>query len=315
MRDTKSLMLLLVSLLLVLVSFVLIWTWGYSYYTKNENVRPVTILPAPDAASIANQVRDSLQNVYNATLKDLDMQLDSTLYKTDSLKTELDLKLAEFYRLRNEIALILKNRNTNNNFTVAKQKISELQVKAEDLKKKNDDVESENKKLNEVLNQIKEPEKNVESKIKPFSTATAKNTVAEKTSPAYQLFTASDLKLAAIKSSGDTDSETTEAGKADKFSGSFSVMNFNSQVSNAEIMVVILKPDGRVLKYSAWDSGTFTTPDGKKIYTYKLSFNYSKGESRRLSFSVRTGTLINGSYTMEVYYNGLLIGRTSKTLS
>ena len=70
-----------------------------------------------------NPIKDSLEKIYTATLQDLDIQLDSTITHTDSLKSELDVKLAEFYRLRNEIARILKNRNANSNFTIAKSRL------------------------------------------------------------------------------------------------------------------------------------------------------------------------------------------------
>ncbi len=307
-------MLLLVSLLLVLVSFVLIWTWGYGYYAKNDKTTKIVINAVPvDSASITNYIRDSLQQVYTTTLKDLDVQLDSTLIHTDSLRTELDLKLAEFYRLRNEIAVLLNKRFVNNNFSVAKQKITELQIKAADLKSKNDDVEKENRKLDEVLRQIKDPERTVDNNNKPANTA--KISTEENANPVYQLFAVSDMRLSAIQVADDTETETSEAGKTVKFNGALSVVNFNSQVSNAEIAIIILKPDGKVLKNSGWDSGTFNTPDGKKIYSYKIVFDYAKGESKRLSFSVRSGTLPIGKYTMEIYHNGSLIGLTSKTLS
>lgn len=313
MRDTKSLMLLLVSLLLVVVSFVLIWTWGYNYYAKNDNVKPAPVTAAViDPSIITNNIRDSLQKVYDATLLDLGFQLDSTLTHTDSLKTELDIKLAEFYRLRNEIAVLLKNRNTNNNFSAVKKKIGELQVKADDLKKQNEDVGNENKKLSEVLNQIKNPETIPEKNLKPVNTVVS-NTV-EKSNSVYQLFSASALRFAAIKIDGDAETETTEAAQAVKFKGSFSVVNYNSQLSNADMVIVILKPDGRVLKNSGWDSGTFNTPEEKKVYTYKINFSYAKGESKFLSFSVKSGNLTKGNYSMEVYYNGMLIGSTAKTL-
>src|SRR5258705_12639923 len=106
MRDTKSLLLLLVSLLLILVSFGLLWTWVYRFYNKND-VAKVDTRSVMDSVAIANNMRDSLQNVYNTTLHELDVQLDSTLANTDSLKNELDIKLGEFYRLRNEITAIL----------------------------------------------------------------------------------------------------------------------------------------------------------------------------------------------------------------
>ena len=91
-------------------------------------------------------------------------------------------------------------------------------------------------------------------------------------------------------------------------------MNFNSQLTNAEMMVVLLKPDGRVLKTSGWDSGTFNRPEGKKIYSYKFSFNYTRGEAKRLVF-YSCGSAQLGNYTMEVYYNGLMIGKTTRSLS
>lgn len=311
MRDTKSLLLLLVSLLLVLVSFVLIWTWGYSYYTKSETAKTNAIQPAADSAAIANKVRDSLQKVYDATLQEMDTQLNSTLIHSDSLQNELEIKLAEFYRLRTEITAILKNRPVNNSFAVAKQKIGELQTKVDGLKEKNLVVDNENRKLNDVLNAISKSEKIADKNTAPATIV--KTTNPERTNPVYSAFTASDMRLSAITNTDE--SETALAEKADKLSGTFTVMNFNSQLTNAEMMVVVIKPDGKVLKGSGWDSGTFTTPEGKKIYSYKFSFSYSRGEAKRLAFSLRGGTLPKGNYTMEVYHNGMMIGKVIKSLS
>ena len=311
MRDTKSLLLLLVSLLLVLVSFVLIWTWGYSYYTKSETAKTNTIYPVADSASIANKVRDSLQKVYDATLQEMDLQLNSTLIHSDSLQNELEVKLAEFYRLRTEITAILKNRPLNNNFAVAKQKIGELQTKVEGLKEKNQVVDNENKKLNEVLNEISKAERNTDKNTNPATIVKTAN--PERPNPVFSAFTASDMRLAAVTNTDEN--ETALAEKTDKLTGTFTVMNFNSQLTNAEMMVVVIKPDGKILKGSGWDAGTFTTPEGKKIYSYKFNFSYSRGEAKRLAFSLKGGTLSKGNYTMEVYHNGLMIGRVIKSLS
>ena len=313
MRDTKSLLLLLVSLLLVLVSFVLIWTWGYNFYTRNESPKTTVVVAAVDSAAIANRVKDSLQKLYTATLDELDIQLNSTLSHSDSLKNELDVKLAEFYRLRTEIVTLLKNRstNSNNNFAVARQKINELQSKVDDLKEKNQVVDSENKKLNEVLDQISKNDRPVDNRAANSNKAGG----ADRTAGAFPLFTASDLRLAAVSNEDDKETETTLAEKTDKFNGSFTVTNFNSQLTNAEMMVIVLKPDGRVLKGSGWDSGTFNTVDGRKIYSYKFNFSYARGEAKRLLFSLKGSSLIRGNYTMEVYQNGQMIARTVKTLS
>lgn len=307
MRDTKSLLLLLVSLLLVVVSFVLIWTWGYSYYTSNAGVKTSYVQTIQDPASIANKVRDSLQKVYNETLKNLDLQLNSTLTHSDSLQNELEDKLAEFYRLRNEIAAILKTRTANNNFTVAKQKIGELQTKVEDLKDKNQVVDTENQRLNKVLTDISKPEQ----PVKPGTIL--KTSAPEKPPSINSAFIASDMKLWAMNNTDET--ETPLADKADKLAGTFSVMNFNSQLTNAEMMVVVIKPDGKVLKGSGWDAGTFNTPEGKKIYSHKFSFAYTRGEFKRLAFSLKGGNLSKGNYTMEIYHNGIMIGKMTRSLS
>ncbi len=121
------------------------------------------------------------------------------------------------------------------------------------------------------------------------------------------------MRLSAVTNIDEN--ETALAEKADKLTGTFTVMNFNSQLTNAEMMVVVTKPDGKVLKGSGWDSGTFSTPEGKKIYSYKFNFSYTRGEARRLAFSLKGGTLSKGNYTMEVYHNGLVIGRVTKSLS
>lgn len=308
MRDTRSLLLLLVSLLLVAVSFVLIWTWGYSYYNRKDEIK--TVAAVPDTNAIAEKIRDSLQKAYSATLKELDQQLDSTLSNSDSLRSQLNVKLAEFYRLRDEINALLNNRTGNNNYAVAKQKIGELQTKVDDLKDKYSDVENENKKLASVIEQMKSTVPN------PVAVKTSNQTKPASTyNNLSQPFTATDLKLSAVMQVDENEVETNLAEKTDKLNGSFSVMNYNSQLTNAEMMVVVLKPDGRVLRSSAWDSGTFNTEDGKKIYSYKLSFSYSRGESKRLLFSLKGGSLVKGNYTMEVYHNGQLIGKMVKTLS
>ncbi len=314
MRDARSLILLLVSLLLVLVSFVLIWTWGYRFYNKNDEFKVAAKLVITDSNALANRIRDSLQKVYNETLYKLDTQLDSTLLNSDSLKKQLDIKLAEFYRLSGEITAILNRRNNNYaDIDMAKKKIGELQNKADDMRDKNQVVDSENKKLTEILDQVQKTEKGSEKNIKQGN---AENNVAvEKSNPAYSVFTASEMKLSAITVNDEKESETFFADQTKKLVGAFTVTNNNSQLSSAEVIVVVQQPDGRVLKNSEWESGSFSTPEGKKLYSYKLNFNYSKGEPKRLYFSLKADTYQKGNYTMQVYYNGTMIGKLFKTLS
>lgn len=308
MRDAKSLILLLVSLLLVLVSFILILTWGYRFYTKNDEYKVAAKIVITDSNALANRIRDSLQKVYNETLYKLDSQLDSTLTNSDSLKKQLDIRLKEFFRLSNEITQILNRRNNNYaDFDVAKKKIDELQFKADDLREKNQIVANENNKLGDILNEEKKSEKGPEKNVNPGNT--------ENNTPAYTVFTASEMKLSAITVSDNKEAETSLADQTKKLVGAFTVTNNNSQLSSAEVVVVVQQPDGHILKNSEWESGSFTTTEGRKIYSYKLNFSYAKGEPKRLFFSLKADKYQKGSYSMQIYYNGTMIGKILKTLS
>lgn len=314
MRDARSLILLLVSLLLVLVSFILLWTWGYRFFNKNDEFKVAAKIVLTDSNALANRIRDSLQKEYNETLYKLDTKLDSTLFNSDSLKRELDLKLSEFFRLRNEITTILNKRNNNYaDFNIAKQKIGELQTKVDDLKDKNQVVDTENKKLGNLLEQEKRADIAPVKNNNPVNAEN--NTPVDRNNTGYSLFSASEMKLSAIMINDDTESETSVADETKKLVGAFTVTNNNSQLSNAEVMVVVQQPDGHVLKNSEWESGSFNTPEGKKIYSYKLSFNYAKGEPKRLFFSLKADKYQKGNYTMQVYFNGTMIGKVFKTLS
>ncbi len=330
MRDSKSSLLLLVSLILFLMSFIILCTWGYNTYYKSKEAKRRPALAIDDSATIAkatraiaNATRDSLQKIYTATIKDLDSKLDSTWKYGDSLKGPLDIKLDEFFKLRNEITTILKDKSSNANLGIARQKINELQKRVEELVGRNKDVEQENKRLYAMLKQLsvnmKEPEQqNVrpmvfENKTVPDQAVNSNNS---NTANASAVFIASDLRLAALmETDNNKELETFQAIQTDKLVGSFIVKNDNNPNNNAEVVVVVLQPNGQVLQKSSWESGTFTTIEGKKIYSCKMRFDYSKGEVKKLNFSLSSDKYMKGNYIMQIYHNGVLIGKLSKSLS
>ena len=313
MKNIRSLLLIIVSFLLFSVSFVLLWTWGYRVYIKTPRDNSKAGIVSKDPAVAAVTTRDSLQSIYTATINKLDTRLDSTWNNADSLKGQLDMKLGEFYRLRTEIAALLKDHGTDANLDVARQKIDELQQKVKDLLNKNSDVENENKKLAAILEQLavnkKDPGASTVQRVSYDNSVPAEKNNGE------GILTLSELHLAAVMTENDKELETTQAQQTQKLVGSFTVKNNGNQLNPAEVMVVVLQPDGQVLKNSAWESGSFTTNEGKKIYSYKMRLDYSKGEPKRLLFSLSTDKYQKGNYTMQVYYNGTLIGKLMKVLS
>ncbi len=85
--------------------------------------------------------------------------------------------------------------------------------------------------------------------------------------------------------------------------------------ARCDIVVVVVQPNGQVLQKSAWESGSFETPEGKKIYPCKIRCETARGENKQLNFSLTANKYLKGKYTMQIYHNGVLIGRMNKTLS
>ncbi len=322
MRDSRSSLLLLVSLLLFLMSFVILCTWGYNAYYKRKDDKRTAVVLSPDSATIAkatraiaDATRDSLQKIYTETLSRLDDRLDATLSYTDSLKAPLDLRLTEFFKLKTEISDILKDKNSNADLSSARQKITELQRRVNDLLGKNNEVEAENKRLYAMLKQLSDEKKTpAEQNVRPVVFENNKP-VPEKTNAAENIFAAYDLRLSAVMVDEDRELETHQSTQTDKFVGSFIVKNNNALNNVAEMVIVVLQPDGQVLQKSSWESGTFETREGRKIYSCKMRFDYTRGEPKKIFFSLSSEKYMKGNYTMQVYYNGSLIGKIYKTLS
>ena len=298
--------------MLFIAAFALLWTWGYRFYIKPPTDNKKTEIVHENPSSSVNGIRDSLQKVYNATINYLDNRFDSTWIKADSLGSRLDIKLGEFYRLRNEIAVLLKDRGPGADLALASRKIDQLQYRLKDFLDKNLDVEYENKKLAAVVDQLTSGRKNPVSNVQKVSfdnpTSFEKNELA-------LVVTASDLKLTAIKTNGDRDVETILAQETDKLVGSFFIKTIAGQNSSGEVMIVVLQPDGQVMKSSAWETGTFITEEGRKVYSNKIRFDSNRGEVKHLDFSLMADGYQKGNYIMQVYHNGKLIGRVMKNLS
>lgn len=309
MRDKKLFTLLIVSLLSLFISTTLLFTWGYDYFI-NKDRRAEKVLRTGTQPR-GKFVTDTPQQISSSNHKG-DSQLLFPGNNPDSTNANMDVKLREFYALKNEIAILLQNYNTGNDLELARQKIAELQERTEELKNRNILVEDENKRLVATLQQLSRGLSNSEQ---PSGTNAPGNITRSENVRATTAFKASDLRLFAVMSDDEKEVETSAAGKAGKLVGSFVVRNSDPQGNVAEIHIVIVQPDGRILKSSPWESGTFETPGGKKIYSYKLRFDYTRGELKQLSISAGSENFQPGEYVMQVYYNGVMIGSVAKRLT
>ena len=308
MRDAKS-------ILLILFIVGMIGTWVYHLYDKSHYAANGNN-SQKDTIALAEAIRDSLQQIYAATVNGIKDISDSSRQPAfDSLKTQLDNRMVEINKLRTEISTILGSKKISRaELTDAKNKIIELRAKIEEMQVKNSTLEDQQQKLTEQLKQLNEQMKDLEDHLSNLGEENKE--LKEKIIDASTLnATAVRLAFMNAKESGDADTETSKAKKANKIVVSFIVQNSIAEFANTEILVVLTNPDGQVITNEGWESGNFQTKkEGSKIYTRKLKFDYTKNEQKRLVFSLDYSDFKKGNYNMKLYHNGVLIGETSRVL-
>ena len=145
MKDTKS-------LLLLLLSIGMVATWIYHLYDKNQRQAKVNNIVIKDTSGIAGAIKDSLQKFYASTVTEIDDKVDSTRTDVDSLRGQLDTRLTEIANLRTQISGILKNKKaTKAELEDAKDKIKDLRTKLEEMAQQNSSMEIDRKKLSDAL--------------------------------------------------------------------------------------------------------------------------------------------------------------------
>lgn len=294
MKNFKSSLLILVAVLLVVSSVMMFTVFYHLYY--NDTANAAALEKERQRNTVIINSKDSLLKLYSILNGQPARVLDSSLNNADSLKRLLDAKLLEFHNLQKEIDVVLRDSNDGINKKMAGQKIINLQQKINALRYQDKagaatDKESLATKEYEQKNQ------------------------AAKTITAADVFVLSDLRFSAIQISNDKEEPTVKANETEKLLGYFKVKSKRAQNTTAEIMIVVVQPDGKVVQNSTWETGTFETPEGKKIYSRKLRFDYTAGELKQLNFSLTPDKYLPGNYSIKIYHNGILIGKTDKVLS
>lgn len=297
-----------------MLSVGLVGTWVYHLYDKSVYTSRKTEIFIKDSAAVAQGIQDSLQRIYSLTINNLGTQLDSTKNTAGQLKGELNTKLSEIYRLRSEIAAILKKNNVKKeDLVLARKKTTELQQLVQELQNKNSSIEEEKKQISAALDVVNIQVKNLEGNMQQLS---QENKVLTEKVKLASAFVVSELKLAPVMVKNDKEVETNVAKKASKMVVSFAVQNNITQYDDAEVFVVITQPDGKVMNTDVWEAYSTETNDGSKIgYTRKIKFEYQKGETKRLVFTINPDDYQKGNYSVQVYHNGYKIGETVKILN
>lgn len=280
MKDIKT-------ILLVLLSTGLVGTWVYHLYDKTQYSSRIKEVFIKDSTAVAQGIQDSLQKIYTATINTLDTRLDSTRTTADSLKTQLGTKLNEIYTLKNEIDGILKKRGASTaDLTLAKEKIAELQQMVDELEGQKDSMEEEKQRLSDVMLQLSGEIVGLQQNMKKLDEEN--KSLTEKVNLA-SVFVASEIKFSPVTVKNDKEQETNLAKKTSKMVISFAVQNNVNEYKNADVYVMIIQPNGKLLKNDdVWEaSSMMTLHNGSKMnFTRKVRFEYLRGEAKRLIFSL-----------------------------
>lgn len=296
MKDTKT-------ILLAMLSTGLVGTWVFYFYDKAHISKQAVLVE--NSTAMAQKVKDSLRQVYSGTLSQMDYQLDTTRTHADSLQSALGIKLQEISQLRNEIDSILRGQNTSPaELNLAKARIAALQQKINELTNQKDRMAAEKQQLMNLLAELSGKSEGVKNDI--VKLGDENKVLADKVSQSA-VFTVSDIRLSPAES-GDNNRNS-------QLTVAFDVRN-NAPYNNAELFLVVIQPDGKVLRNDVWETAYIDTRSyGRKMYTMKLRFDYQKGENKHLTFNLAADDMQKGNYTLQLYQNGYLIGQAVKVVS
>lgn len=129
-------------------------------------------------------------------------------------------------------------------------------------------------------------------------------------------FTATGINLSAITTKAGGKPEVTSLAKeSEKFILSFILQNKILPTSVYTIYVVITKPDQKVLRIGNTGKDFFLAgKEGLKFYTQKIRFTYIHKSRKTLTCIVNPESFSPGTYIVQIYHDGKMIGIGSKRL-
>ena len=296
------------SIIIGVLAAALLGTWGYWLYKNNQSAQEITSHQTKETAYMS--ARDSVQMLYNDALS----RLDSITGNNNNLQGQLSDRNSEIGKLKAEINSIMKKRNaTTAELAKAKDLITQLNSKIENLEADNARLTGENQQLTSANTQLTSEKSTLEQNLQ--TTTAAKDELAN-TVDVASTFTASNFQITPIHERKNGKEKTTSTAKrVDKLVVDFDVQNRIAKSGPAQLYVIVTAPDGKVISDASMNSGTFTTRnEGDKTYTSTSNLDYEQGTVKKVSIPIRQNDFQTGDYKIEVYHNGFKIGEGVKTL-
>lgn len=277
---------------------------------SNKNSSPVFSSTGQNSFASPALLRDSLKQAFSTAVTGLSNQMDSGIKYDPVLKSAIEERINVLNNLQQEIGGLLKSNSSIEDLEKAKTKIAELQQLVNQLQQRTQNTEKENARLYALLKRYVDENKAGATTSAPPATTTQRNPAPRQGSA--QVVAISDIR---VSSQNEEREETSRAEETNQLVVSCELKNYNQQNPNAEMQVVVLKPDGKVFKNNEWEMGAFETLSGRKIYSYKTKLEVNKGESKKLQFTLEGTDYPKGNYHIQFYHQGVLVAKASKILS
>ena len=280
-----------------------------------------------DKNKSTEQIQQQQTQIAKVTDEKVDIRknFDASLARLDSMSTintglegKLTASNAEIKKVKSEIRSILNKKNaTAAELSRAKNLIAQLNGKITSMEADIAKLTEENKTLSNdkvVLTQDKE------KLTQDLTATTAVKQELEKKVDVASTLNASNIVITPINVKGNgKEKVSTTAKRVDKLMISFDVDNRIAQSGNTDVFVLVTGPDGKVITSTSADAnnaGTFTTrEDGEKTFTAKVPVALETAKRKNVEFAFVPGTTFQeGSYKVQIYQNGFLIGEGTKEL-
>ncbi len=301
-RDSKNLVIgLLIAAIVILGGFFI-----FDHSKSNENLKA----QQTEVAKVTSE-KSNIQASFDASLARLDSM--------QTANTDLDGKLTasnkEIAKMKSEIRSILHKKNiTASELSKARNliaqlngKISDLQTQIAMLTQQNDSLKqnvvvltTQNQTLSHNLDSTNVVKQALEKKVDVASTLNADNI---------------SITPVKVKNNGK-EKVITVAKRVDKLLVTFDVNNRIIEPGTTNLYVVVIGPDGKPVTTPDTSGNTFMTRDSSsKIFTAKLPVDLETAKTKNVQFAFSpAGHFQQGSYKIQIYQNGFLIGEKTKEL-
>lgn len=283
--------------LLLLVNGVL----GYFLYTSNNEKKDLEV------------AKQELDNQYQGVLTELEArkaELEQYKGKNAELDSVISERQAEIEKYKGELeGLLKKGKITNAELAKARELIDKLRAENKDLQAKVSELTQANQMLTEENQQLGQ---NLENEKK-----TTEALSAEKQNLSQKVVLGSLLKLnnltvtgIHIKNNGKED-ETSRLKKVSKLKISFETgENKVTEKGNLPLYVRVINPKGETIAVRDQGSGTFKLADsGDEVqYSRVADINYQQA-NKKVSIDWGSNLNLEGTYKVEVYQSGYLVGK------